>query len=67
MLIYELEITFKVISSTNMDKKPTKGEYLDILLRSPKTIFSTKDAALMWTEERESRRWTESSRQEFFI
>lgn len=36
-----------------MDKKPTKGEYLDILLRSPKTIFSTKDAALLWGEERE--------------
>ena len=54
MLIYELEMTFKVISSINMDKKPTKGEYLDILLRSPKTIFSTKDAALLWAEERES-------------
>ena len=37
-----------------MDKKPTKGEYLGILLRSPKTIFSTKDAALLWTEERKS-------------
>ena len=47
-------MTFKVISSINMDKKPTKGEYLDILLRSPKTIFSTKDAALLWAEERES-------------
>ena len=37
-----------------MDKKPKKGEYLDILLRSPKTIFSTKDVALLWAEERES-------------
>lgn len=37
-----------------MDKKPTKGEYLDILLRSPKTIFSTKDVALLWGEEREN-------------
>ena len=54
MLIYELGITFKVISSINMDKKPKKGEYLDILLRSPKTIFSTKDAALLWSEERGS-------------
>ena len=54
MLIYELEMTFKVISSTNMDKKPTKGEYLGILLRFPKTVFSTKDAALLWAEERES-------------
>lgn len=46
-------MAFKVIYSINMDKKPTKGEYLDILLRSPKTIFSTKDAALLWGEERE--------------
>lgn len=47
-------MTFKVISSVNMDKKPTKGEYLDILLRSAKTVFLTKDAALLWGEERES-------------
>ncbi len=53
MVVYELEMTFKVISSINMDKKPTKGEYLDILLRSPKTVFSTKDVALLWGEERE--------------
>jgi len=33
-----------------MDNKPTKGEYLEVLLRSPKTIFSTKDAALLWYE-----------------
>jgi len=37
-----------------MDKKPTKGEYLDVLLRSPKTIFSTKDVALLWGEEAEN-------------
>ena len=36
-----------------MDNKPSKGEYLDVLLRSPKTIFSAKDAALLWGEERE--------------
>ncbi|HBL39703.1 TPA: hypothetical protein DDZ10_03485 [Candidatus Uhrbacteria bacterium] len=36
-----------------MDNKPSKGEYLDVLLRSPKTIFSVKDAALLWGEERE--------------
>ncbi|MFA5793408.1 MAG: type IV toxin-antitoxin system AbiEi family antitoxin domain-containing protein [Candidatus Gracilibacteria bacterium] len=36
-----------------MDKKPTKGEYLEILLRSPRTVFSTKDAALLWGEEKE--------------
>ncbi|MEK7202833.1 MAG: type IV toxin-antitoxin system AbiEi family antitoxin domain-containing protein [Patescibacteria group bacterium] len=34
-----------------MDKKIKKGEYLDILLRSKKTIFSTKDVALLWGEE----------------
>ncbi len=33
-----------------MDKKPSKGEYLEVLLRSPNTIFSTKDAALLWRE-----------------
>jgi len=33
-----------------MDNKPTKGEYLEILLRSSQTIFSTKDAALLWNE-----------------
>lgn len=36
-----------------MDNKPTKGEYLDILLRSPKSIFSSKDVALLWGEESE--------------
>ena len=36
-----------------MDNKPKKGEYLDILLRSSRTIFSTKDVALLWGEERE--------------
>ena len=35
-----------------MDKKPVKGEYLDVLLRSPRTVFSTKDVALLWGEER---------------
>ena len=38
-----------------MDKKPSKGEYLDVLLRSPKTIFSIKDVALLWAEEREQK------------
>ncbi len=37
-----------------MNKKPTKGEYLDVLLRSPKTIFSNKDVALLWGEEAEN-------------
>lgn len=34
-----------------MDKKIKKGEYLDILLRSRKDIFSTKDVALLWGAE----------------
>jgi len=34
-----------------MDKKPTKGEYLETLLRSQKSIFSIRDTALMWGEE----------------
>jgi predicted transcriptional regulator of viral defense system len=37
-----------------MDTKIKKGEYLDILLRSPKTIFSTKDVALLWGKKSES-------------
>ena len=36
-----------------MDNKPKKGEYLDVLLRSSRTIFSTKDVALLRGEERE--------------
>jgi predicted transcriptional regulator of viral defense system len=34
-----------------MYTKPVKGEYLEVLLRSPQTIFSTKDAALLWGED----------------
>jgi predicted transcriptional regulator of viral defense system len=34
-----------------MDRKPTKGEYIEVLLRSPKTIFTTKDIALLWGEK----------------
>ena len=37
-----------------MDNKPTKGQYVEILLRSPKTIFSTKDVALLWGERAEA-------------
>lgn len=53
-LKYGLEVTLKVISSNIMDKKPTKGEYLELLLRSHRTVFSTKDVALLWGEEKES-------------
>ena len=34
-----------------MHNKPTKGQYIEILLRSPKTVFSTKDIALLWGEQ----------------
>jgi len=34
-----------------MDNKPKKGRYIDVLLRSPKTVFSVKDVALFWGEE----------------
>lgn len=51
MLVYGLEVRFNLSSSRYMDKKAQKGEYLDILLRSSKTIFSNKDVALMWGEE----------------
>lgn len=33
-----------------MKKKPIKGEFLEILLRSPNTVFSTKEVALLWRE-----------------
>ncbi len=33
-----------------MNKNPIKGQYLEILLRSPQTIFSTKDVSLLWNE-----------------
>lgn len=44
-----LEVSFNLTTSTYMDNKPTKGQYIEILLRSPKTIFSTKDVALLWS------------------
>ena len=34
-----------------MDNKTRKGEYLEVLLRSPQTIFSSKDVSLLWGEE----------------
>ena len=34
-----------------MHKNPTKGQYLEVLLRSPKTVFTTKDIALLWGEQ----------------
>ena len=33
--------------------KPTKGQYVETILRSPHTVFSTSDAALLWGEDNE--------------
>lgn len=37
-----------------MYKKAQKGEYIDILLRSKNSVFSTKDVALLWRESKTS-------------
>jgi hypothetical protein len=50
MLICGLEIRLNLSSSRDMNNKAKKGEYLDILLRSKNTVFSTKDIALLWRE-----------------
>lgn len=34
-----------------MNKKVTKGQFMEILLRSPKTIFTIKDIILLWREK----------------
>ncbi len=52
MVICGLETTLKLGYSNNMGNKLTKGAYLEALLRSPQTVFSTKDVALLWSEER---------------
>lgn len=49
-----LEVSFKLTSSKYMHGKPTKGQYLEVLLRCPKTILSTKDIALLWKEQTEA-------------
>lgn len=33
-----------------MENKITKGQYIEVLLRSSKTVFSTKDIFLLWGE-----------------
>ena len=38
-----------------MTSKPTKGQYIEVLLRSPKTVFTTKDIALLWGEKNETK------------
>lgn len=36
-----------------MFKKIKKGEYLEVLLRSPQSVFSINDVVLLWGEEKE--------------
>lgn len=48
------EVSFKLMSSNYMDNKPKKGQYLEILLRSSKTVFTTKDIAMLWGEKVET-------------
>jgi len=50
MLICGLEIRLNLSSSRYMNNKAKKGEYIDILLRSKNSVFSTKDIALLWRE-----------------
>jgi predicted transcriptional regulator of viral defense system len=38
-----------------MDIKPSKGQYIEILLRFPKSVFTTKDIAMLWGEKGETR------------
>lgn len=50
MLKYGLEVRLNLSSSTHMDKKAQKGEYIDILLRLKNSVFTTKDVALFWRD-----------------
>ncbi len=50
MLLLLLERYLKYYISTYMNTKPSKGNFLEILLRSPKTVFSIQDVALLWGE-----------------
>ena len=34
-----------------MDNKITKGQYVEMLLRSPQTVFTNKDISLLWREK----------------
>lgn len=54
MLICGLEVRLNLIYSMFMYKKAQKGEYIDLVLRSKKTVFSNKDVALMWGERADS-------------
>jgi len=50
MLLLLLKWYLKYYISTYMDNRPSKGNFLEILLRSSKTVFSVQDVALLWGE-----------------
>ncbi len=54
MIILLLERYLNTLSRPKMDKVLTKGEFLGAILRSPNTVFSTKDVALLWNEDDKS-------------
>jgi len=43
-----------MIEANKMEKTSKKGEYVEILLRSTQTVFSTKDITLLWGEKRDA-------------
>jgi predicted transcriptional regulator of viral defense system len=49
--IFLLERAFHYLSSRNMKKDTQKRPFLEQILRSPQTIFSTKDVSLLWRED----------------
>jgi hypothetical protein len=47
-------VSFNLTISKHMTKKSQKGQYIDILLRAPQTVFTVKEIALLWREERDA-------------
>ena len=45
-MYYELIVSFNLTTGTNMQK----GDYLATILRSDKTVFTSKDIALLWQD-----------------
>lgn len=50
-----IKITISMKKEKNIINASKKGTYLEILLRSPKTIFTTKDIALLWGENSDNK------------
>ncbi len=47
-------MSFILTTNIIMETKLKKGEYVEVVLRSPKTVFSVKDIALLWGQEAEN-------------